>query len=114
MEWKVKLCENDLTKYSRHLTTGTFNYVVKDPDCVGLNRQFWIKDSGGQCHNLVSSNFMRCLSLWVPSNHLDCIHGHRRDICATYPEYRVLLFLSTSCLHVRPTQRGAVRTLAGI
>jgi len=29
---------------SGHLTTGTFNYVVKDPDCTRLSGQFWIKD----------------------------------------------------------------------
>ena len=29
---------------SGHLTTGTFNYVVKDPDCSRLSGQFWIKD----------------------------------------------------------------------
>jgi hypothetical protein len=37
-------CENDSTKESHHLTTGTFNYVVKDPDCQRLSVQFWIKD----------------------------------------------------------------------
>ena len=30
--------ENDSTKVSRHLTTGTFNYVVKDPDCIRTRR----------------------------------------------------------------------------
>ena len=32
---------------SYHLTTGTFNYVVKDPDCIRLSGQFWIKDEIG-------------------------------------------------------------------
>ena len=32
---------------SYHLTTGTFNYVVKDPDCIHLSGQFWIKDEIG-------------------------------------------------------------------
>jgi hypothetical protein len=43
-EWRVINCENDSTKESHHLTTGTFNYVVKDPDCYRLGVQFWIKD----------------------------------------------------------------------
>ncbi|GAC1417710.1 MAG: hypothetical protein NVSMB62_08640 [Acidobacteriaceae bacterium] len=36
-----------------HLTTGTFNYVVKDPDCIHLSGQLWIKDSPGQCRMCV-------------------------------------------------------------
>jgi len=32
---------------SHHLTTGTFNYVVKDPNCFRLSGQLWIKDSAG-------------------------------------------------------------------
>src|ERR1700721_1820908 len=32
---------------SYHLTTGTFNYVVKDPDCIRLSGQLWIKDEIG-------------------------------------------------------------------
>ncbi|HWZ01364.1 MAG TPA: hypothetical protein VNX17_09805, partial [Edaphobacter sp.] len=30
-----------------HLTTGTFNYVVKDPNCIHLSGQLWIKDEIG-------------------------------------------------------------------
>ena len=26
-----------------------FNYVVKDPDSSGLNREFWIKDQAASC-----------------------------------------------------------------
>jgi hypothetical protein len=29
------------------LTTGMFNYVVKDPYSSGLSREFWIKDAAG-------------------------------------------------------------------
>jgi hypothetical protein len=32
---------------SYHLTTGTFNYVVKDPNCIHLSGQLWIKDEIG-------------------------------------------------------------------
>jgi hypothetical protein len=32
---------------SHHLTTGTFNYVVKDPNCIHLSGQLWIKDEIG-------------------------------------------------------------------
>jgi hypothetical protein len=32
---------------SYHLTTGTFNYVVKDPNCIRLSGQLWIKDEIG-------------------------------------------------------------------
>ena len=32
---------------SHHLTTGTFNYVVKDPNCIRLSGQLWIKDEIG-------------------------------------------------------------------
>ena len=40
---------------SYHLTIGTFNYVVKDPDCIHLSGQFWIKDESGKAM-IVSSN----------------------------------------------------------
>jgi hypothetical protein len=33
---------------SHHLTTGTFNYVVKDPNCFRLSGQLWIKDQPGR------------------------------------------------------------------
>jgi len=33
---------------SHHLTTGTFNYVVKDPNCFRLSGQLWIKDLPGR------------------------------------------------------------------
>src|ERR1700735_450079 len=33
-----------------HLTTGTFNYVVKDPNCIHLSGQLWIKDRIGISH----------------------------------------------------------------
>ena len=55
---------------SCHLTIGTFNYVVKDPDCIRVSGQFWIKDIGGQSHNLVSSNFMRCIYSGEPGDRL--------------------------------------------
>ena len=32
---------------SYHLTTGMFNYVVKDPNCIHLGGQLWIKDEIG-------------------------------------------------------------------
>ena len=40
-----------------HLTTGTFNYVVKDPDCFRLSGQLWIKDEPNRSQG-VSSNLM--------------------------------------------------------
>jgi hypothetical protein len=47
---------------SFHLTTGTFNYVVKDPDSSRLSGELWIKDSPEPvgCPD-VSSNLMRCV-----------------------------------------------------
>ena len=49
---------------SYHLTTGTFNYVVKDPDCIHLSGQLWIKDELGIAR-VVSSNLMRCFRLYL-------------------------------------------------
>jgi hypothetical protein len=42
---------------SHHLTTGTFNYVVKDPNCSRLSGQLWIKDLPGRA-GYVSSNLV--------------------------------------------------------
>ena len=46
--WSRRLKLVRMTKpISYHLTTGTFNYVVKDPDCIHLSGQLWIKDEIG-------------------------------------------------------------------
>jgi hypothetical protein len=51
--------EIDSTKLLGFLTIGTFNYVVKDPDCIRLSGQFWIKDQRlGIATSFVSSNLM--------------------------------------------------------
>ena len=95
-----------------HLTTGTFNYVVKDPDCIGLNRQFWIKDPGGRCHSLVSSNFMRCLSgvarKWT-TNAVVVTSGLAAVFCATQPDYRIDRVLSTTLLFYPEERKVAPR-----
>ena len=39
-----------------YLTTGTFNYVVKDPNCIHLSGQLWIKELIGIKRDFVSSN----------------------------------------------------------
>ena len=83
---------------SCHLTISTFNYVVKDPDCIRVSGQFWIKDSGGQSHNHVSSNLMRCLCLGSSDRLLSSLlspFGLAAVFCATHLEYRTSLALST-------------------
>ena len=82
---------------SCHLTIGTFNYVVKDPDCIRISGQFWIKDIGGQSHYLVSSNLMRCCtwSLQQTVSQSMLASGLATVFCATSQDYRTSLSLST-------------------
>ena len=55
---KVITSENDRTKVRPISRLATFNYVVKDPNCIRLGGQLWIKDSTGIAR-YVSSNLER-------------------------------------------------------
>ena len=71
---------------SHHLTTGTFNYVVKDPNCIHLSGQLWIKDEIGisqicvlELDALLSSVFaayLICLSFYFLSAWVQPVEDH--------------------------------------
>src|SRR5580692_10555035 len=92
---------------SHHLTTGTFNYVVKDPDCIHLSGQLWIKDEIGisqicvlELDALLSSVFAAYSDLssyfYRPGFGLSRITSATSDVLANFS--RVSIFIS----HVKP------------
>ena len=81
---------------SHHLTTGTFNYVVKDPDCSRLSGQFWIKDQLRAKPQVCVLELDCAVLYWGDTGSVSLFTGLAAVFCANF----LILLKSVSCVNL--------------